>query len=40
LWKNYIKSLIVGHSSDDDAETIEILINSGADCFERKPLKA
>jgi len=37
--KNYVKSFIVGHSSDDDAETIGIMINSGADHFERKPLK-
>jgi hypothetical protein len=29
--KNYVKSFIVGHSSDDDPETIGIMINSGAD---------
>ena len=36
--QNFVNCCIVGHSSDDDADTIKLLLDSGAHCFERKPL--
>ena len=35
--ENYINSIIVGHSGDDDKFTRDLFIKSGADLFEPKP---
>ncbi len=33
----YVKAIIVGHSSDDDDESIQLFMRNGADFYELKP---
>ena len=35
--QNYIKPVIVGHSSDDSKDIIDAFLSAGADFFEKKP---
>ncbi len=33
----YVKAIIVGHSSDDDDKSVQLFMRNGADFFELKP---